>query len=60
LLFVSLPAGAYKGDQGEDPEPYEYTVGGHVLAGFVRDGGLHCVIGGAGVTADEVGGLKVD
>ena len=33
--LVSLPASAYKGEEGEDPEPYEYTVDGHPLAGAV-------------------------
>jgi hypothetical protein len=60
LSFVSLPARAYTAETGEEPEPYAYVVDDRVVAGFVRDGGLHCFIGGAGVTKDEVARLKVD
>ena len=60
ILFVSLPAAAYSGHEGEEPEPYEYTVGGHSIWGFVKDGGLHCVVGDRVMTPGEIAGLKVD
>lgn len=60
ILLVSLPADAYSGHEGEEPEPYEYTVDGHPIAGFVKDGGLHCAIGGKGVTPRELADLKID
>lgn len=60
ILFVSLPAAAYTGHEGEEPEPYQYSVDGHPVAGFVRDGGLHCIVGDADVPLSEVVDLKVD
>ena len=60
ILFVSLPADAYSGHEGEEPEPYQYSVDGHPVAGFVRDGGLHCIIGAPDVPLSEVADLKVD
>jgi hypothetical protein len=61
VLFVSLPASAYSGEEGEEPAPYRYTVADHVVAGVVRDGGLHCVVCDCGKTpGDEVAKLKVD
>ena len=60
ILLVSLPASAYSGQEGEAPEPYEYTVDGHEVWGFVKDGGLHCAVGGPGVTSRDVADLKIE
>ena len=60
ILFVSRPAAAYSGHEGEEPEPYRYCVDGHAVAGFVRDGGLHCIVGDVDVPLSEVVDLKVD
>jgi anti-sigma factor RsiW len=60
ILLVSLPATAYSGHEGEEPEPYEYKVDGHAIWGFVKDGGLHCAIGGPGVTSRDVADLKIE
>jgi hypothetical protein len=64
LTLLSLPATAFKSDHRDDEaeagETYRYEVLGHAIAGSVRDGGLHCVIGGAGVTASDLAPLKLD
>lgn len=60
ILVVSLPASAYSGHEGEEPEPYEYTVDGQEIWGFVKDGGLHCAVGGPGVTPGDVADLKIE
>jgi len=60
ILLVSLPASAYSGHEGEEPEPYEYTIDGHEVWGFVKDGGLHCAVGGPGVTPGDVADLKIE
>ena len=60
VVLVSLPATAYKAEEGEEPEPYEYTVDGHPLAGFVKDGCLNCVVGDRSLTPSELAGLKVE
>jgi anti-sigma factor RsiW len=60
VLLVSLPATAYTGEEGEEPEPYQYTVSDHVVCGLIRDGGLHCIVCNAQTSMDEVARLKIE
>jgi hypothetical protein len=52
LTLFSLPSGAFAG--AEDGETYQTVIDGHPLAGFIRGGGVHCVVGSAGTPLAEV------
>jgi anti-sigma factor RsiW len=52
LTLLSLPSAAFAG--AEDGQTYQTVVDGHPLAGFIRGGGVHCVVGDAGTPLGDV------
>jgi len=56
VMLISLPATLLYG--AEEDEDYAYTVEGHPIAGYVSKGGLHCVIGGAGESLNDMVALR--
>ncbi len=55
LSVFSLPASAASG--APEGQTYEKTFSGSAIAGFVKEGGLFCIVGGAGVSMEEVRGM---
>jgi hypothetical protein len=51
LTVLSLPREAFKGEEGYDA--YNFVLDKHAIAGYVRDGGIHCVVGDPSMTASE-------
>jgi hypothetical protein len=51
LTVLSLPREAFKGEEGYDE--YDFMLNNHAIAGYVRDGGIHCVVGDPSMTASE-------
>jgi hypothetical protein len=52
LTLLSLPSAAFA--SAEDGETYQTVVDGHPLAGFIRGGGVHCVVGDANTPLGDV------
>jgi hypothetical protein len=52
LTLFSLPSGAFAG--AEEGGTYKTVVDGHPLAGFIRGGGVHCVVGDANTPLADV------
>jgi len=52
LTLFSLPSGAFAG--AEEGGSYQTVVDGHPLAGFIRGGGVHCVVGDANTPLADV------
>ena len=52
LTLFSLPSGAFAG--AEDDTAYQTVVDGHPIAGFVRGGGVHCVVGDANTPLSDI------
>ena len=52
LTLFSLPSGAFAG--AEDDTSYQTVVDGHPIAGFVRGGGVHCVVGDANTPLSDI------
>jgi len=51
LTVLSLPRDAFKGEEGYDE--YDFVLDKHPIAGYVRDGGIHCVVGDTTMSAAE-------
>jgi hypothetical protein len=51
LTVLSLPRDAFKGEEGYDE--YDFVLDNHAIAGYVKDGGIHCVVGDPSMTASE-------
>jgi hypothetical protein len=54
ITVVSLPESAWA---YRNADTYTTTVDSHQIAGYVKDGGLHCVIGDRGVPLAEIQAL---
>jgi hypothetical protein len=52
MTLFSLPISVAQ--HAEDGEAYEITIGDRAIAGFISRGGLHCVVGGHGMSLAEV------
>jgi len=52
LTLLSLPSAAFAG--AEDGDTYQTVVDGHPLAGFIRGGGVHCVVGDANTPLGDI------
>jgi len=52
LTLFSLPSPAFAG--AEDGGTYQTFVDGYPLAGFIRGGGVHCVVGDANTPLSDV------
>ena len=51
LTVLSLPRDAFKGEEGYDE--YDFVLDNHAIAGYVKDGGIHCIVGDPSMTASE-------
>ena len=56
VTLLSMPANLYA--FARDGETYETTVDGHPIAGFIRGGGVHCVVGDASTPLSDVAALN--
>jgi len=52
LTLLSLPSAAFVG--AEENSTYQTVVDGHPLAGFIRGGGVHCVVGDANTPLSDI------